>query len=668
MLGCAVQGPDKRVAYLAPTYQSARDIVWAELKKICAPITKNVNESRLEVEVKTTQGGTSIIVLRGWESVESLRGQKFHMLVIDEVASMRNFWEGWHEVLRPALTDYKGSVLFISTPKGFNHFYDLYRMEAKDADYKSYHFTSYDNPHLPKEEIDKARTELTEDRFAQEYMADFRKTEGLVYKEFDRNRHVIGPSQLPEHFAEIIAGADFGFTHPAAVISIGKDYDSRYFVFAEWVHRGKTDAEIAEYVGAQKFHRVYPDPENPAAIEELKRRMVNVREVKKGKGSVVAGINIVRELFKSNRLYISSECVNLIMGLETYSYAESKGERDPNENPAKENDDECLSEDTLIVTRGGVKMIKDISIGEEVMSPLGWTKVIASKSTGIKDTYNFVGLRSTANHPFLTQRGMVNLDALRYSDKIVTWKDKNQYLLFMTGLRGEDILNQKNGPTKSILRALERQNQVEKLNDYMSMYGKNTMEKFQKVFMYTMLTKTPLIMILKTFNLLKEESTQENTCENEWRTQYSLKKSEKISITQEYLLQNGMDQKKQKSFTSGLVNLLGQIRFMSQNFAEFALKNIKPHSQQDQNGVEIIAKPEHYGKEGVWNLATENGMYVANGIVVSNCDALRYPLMMDAASSSRRTAEISFGTQKNYGEDEYSGITTDEWTPHRYEQ
>ena len=61
--------------------------------------------------------------------------------------------------------------MFISTPKGFNHFYDLYGFENKDSDYKSFHFTSYDNPHLPVEELDKAKEELTDNRFGQEYMA-----------------------------------------------------------------------------------------------------------------------------------------------------------------------------------------------------------------------------------------------------------------------------------------------------------------------------------------------------------------------------------------------------------------------------------------------------------------------------------------------------------------
>ena len=343
MLGFALAKPGRNIAYLSPTYQQSRDIAWAELKRIASPIAANINESRLEIDVKCKlppdappdAPTTSRISLRGWESVETLRGQKFDFLVIDEVASMRNFWIGWDEVLSPALIDNKGSAMFIGTPKGYNHFYDLYNMEAKNPDFKSFHFTTYDNPHMPREEIERERLAKTEDVFAQEFMADFRKTEGLVYKEFQRERHVIAPHNVPPNFKEVLGGVDFGFRHPCAALSIGKDFDGRYFVFKEWVHTGKTDAEIADYVAAERFQRVFPDPENQGAIEELKRRKVNLREVKKGPGSVVKGINIVRELFKSNMLYISSDCSHLILGLETYSYADNN-----KENPAKEFDDE----------------------------------------------------------------------------------------------------------------------------------------------------------------------------------------------------------------------------------------------------------------------------------------------------------------------------------------
>ena len=328
------------VAYIAPTYQQARDIAWNQLKEICRPVIKQINESRLEVTIINKFGKTSRIVLRGWESVETLRGQAFDFLVLDEISSYRNFWINWQEVLRPTLTDRKGQGLFISTPKGFNHFYDLYNLESKDTDYKSFHFTSYDNPHIPKEEIDKAQKELTEDRFAQEYMADFRKTEGLVYKEFSRDRHIFKGDwkNLGKGYDKVFAGVDFGFTNPCAVLTIQKDRDKRYFVTTEYYQRSNTDAQIADYVASQRYNVVYPDPESASGVEELKRRGVNIREVLKNKDSVRNGINQVRELFKSNRLFIHEMCYNLVGELETYSYPDRKPDHNEEENPIKEND------------------------------------------------------------------------------------------------------------------------------------------------------------------------------------------------------------------------------------------------------------------------------------------------------------------------------------------
>ena len=339
MVAKAVFKDDARVVYIAPTYQQARDIAWNALKKICIPVQINTNEARLEITIKTKNGGTSIIWLRGWESVETLRGQRFDFVVIDEIASMRNFWLNWQEVIRPTLTDRKGEVLFVSTPKGFNHFYDLYNFEAdteKGKEYKSFHFTTYDNPFMPVEEIEKAKLELPEDRFSQEYLADFRKQQGLVFKEFSRDRHVI--DTFPPKFDEYIAGIDFGFTNPTAVIHIKRDGDDNYFVTEEWYKTQRTDEQVGEYVRSCGFNRVYPDPESPSAIEVLNSKGIAVVEVVKNKDSIKNGIDRIRQLFKMGKLHIHKSCVNLISELETYSYPEKRPEMNEYENPIKEND------------------------------------------------------------------------------------------------------------------------------------------------------------------------------------------------------------------------------------------------------------------------------------------------------------------------------------------
>lgn len=332
--GKALGGAEK-IAYIAPTYQQARDIAWEVLKKELQPVITNINESRLEIRVRTLKNTECLIVLRGWEAIETLRGQAFDFLVIDEVATMKGFWVNWQEVLRPTLTDKRGQVMFISTPKGFNHFYDLCNLELKDKDFKTFHFTSYDNPYLPADELETAKRSMPMEAFAQEYEASFQKTQGLVYKEFDREKHLY--DKIPDKKFDKYAGIDFGFRNPAAVLDIYSDGENVY-VEDEWYKRERTDVQIAEYVALGKFRAVYPDPENAGAIEELKQRRINVREVTKGKDSVEHGIKSVRELLIQGKLHINKKCVNLIQEFEMYSYDDDKKEMNENEKPVKAND------------------------------------------------------------------------------------------------------------------------------------------------------------------------------------------------------------------------------------------------------------------------------------------------------------------------------------------
>lgn len=608
MFAKAAQKKERKIAYIAPTYQQARDIAWNQLKEVCRPILKQANESRLEIGIATMDGGTSLIVLRGWESVETLRGQRFDFLVIDEIASMRDFWMNWQEVLRPTLTDTKGECLFISTPKGFNHFYDLFNQEGKDKDFKSYHFTTYDNPFIPSEEVDKAKLEMTEDRFAQEYMADFRKTEGLVYKEFSRDRHLFDDAQVLPKMVESLGGVDFGFTNPAAVIHVSKDFDNRYWVTDEWYKKGRTELQVAEYVLTCGFNRVYPDPENPSAIEVLNQKGLSVQEVVKGKGSVESGINRVRELFKQNRLFIHKSCVNLISELETYVYQEKKSNHNEPENPVKENDHACFTKDALI----------ELPIGT----------IIKQKSNGIKDVYEFMGSKVTADHPYLTQRGFLPLDALRYSDRIVVWKNK---LLMEYPL--DDTRTQNAASLGVILHLLQRNLLAIKLNASTGMYGKNILVKYPKVFISTTKTVILLITTYLTSKLYHLKNTTKNILIQLGRM------GKKILKLQGGMQTNGTDQKQELTSIKNLENFLGKHTPQQKKNVNNVKKNTPLSSPSGASSATIIAKLRHLGKEEVFSTVTTNGFFTVNGVVVSNCDALRYVLMMNAYTEADSESE-----------------------------
>ena len=112
-----------------------------------------------------------------------MRGISLKFLVIDEYAQVKPFI--WEEILRPALADLKGDAVFIGTPEGRNHFYDLYMYAdtKEDPQWKAWHFTSYDNPLLDPEEIKGAQKSMSSYAFNKEFKASFNAQGSEVFKE-----------------------------------------------------------------------------------------------------------------------------------------------------------------------------------------------------------------------------------------------------------------------------------------------------------------------------------------------------------------------------------------------------------------------------------------------------------------------------------------------------
>jgi predicted phage terminase large subunit-like protein len=123
------------------------------------------------------------IYLKGSDRPDTLRGVGLAYLVIDEYADMKaNVWE---QILRPALADVQGGAMFIGTPKGRNHFYEQFKYAetGKDPEWAAFHFTSYDNPLLPKSEIEAAKKSMSSFAFRQEFMASFEAASRDIFKE-----------------------------------------------------------------------------------------------------------------------------------------------------------------------------------------------------------------------------------------------------------------------------------------------------------------------------------------------------------------------------------------------------------------------------------------------------------------------------------------------------
>ena len=162
-----------KVFYVAPTYGQARDVMWDVLWEIAGNIITSQNINNLEL----TLAGGNKIYLKGSDRPDTLRGVSLKHLVLDEYAFMKP--DVWESILRPALSDRQGTMIAIGTPEGRNHFYEMYLGAENFDNWSNFHFTSYDNPKVKKEEIEHARSTLPNYAFQQEYMASFdAKTQG----------------------------------------------------------------------------------------------------------------------------------------------------------------------------------------------------------------------------------------------------------------------------------------------------------------------------------------------------------------------------------------------------------------------------------------------------------------------------------------------------------
>jgi hypothetical protein len=157
----------KQVAYITPTYKLAKKF-FKEYVRNLPPSVAEFNKTDLTIEFIT--GG--LIQFFTGEALDNLRGSSFDLVIIDEASYISNLKADWDASIRPTLTDRKGRAIFLSTPRGKNDFYKFSLNEHSSDNWKTFKFSSYDNPHIPPEEIDAARSELPEATFEQEYMAN----------------------------------------------------------------------------------------------------------------------------------------------------------------------------------------------------------------------------------------------------------------------------------------------------------------------------------------------------------------------------------------------------------------------------------------------------------------------------------------------------------------
>lgn len=321
----ALDIPKANIWFVCPTYRQAEMIAWKMLfEMIPAQLIKSKNEVKLLIELVNG----SEICLKGADNEDSLRGVSLDYCIMDEVSDMkRNVWQ---EIIRPMLTDRIGKALFIGTPKGKNHFWELFiKGQRHEGGFSSYSFKTEDNPYISRSEIKEAKEQLSERVFNQEYLASFEDYTGLIWPEFEQ-KHVIEPFEIPTNW-ERIGTLDPAVTGTTASLQAAIDEDGNLFIFNEFYEQNKRANEVADAIRG-KAATWYGDPAGKIRSVSRNGVLFSLFDEYSDSGlylipaqnDVGAGINRVAEFFKAGKIRIFKNCKNLVHEIERYHWSEER--------------------------------------------------------------------------------------------------------------------------------------------------------------------------------------------------------------------------------------------------------------------------------------------------------------------------------------------------------
>ena len=334
LIDTAIMKPQSVSWYVAPTYKASKEIAWDML---LLSLPKEYIWKTNETSLTLTLINGSTISLKGAEKPDNLRGRSLDFVVLDEFADMRP--EAWYEVIRPSLSDRQGSALFIGTPKGRNHFYDLWTKGADgNIDWQAFQYTTIDGGQVAEEEIEAAKRDLDERTFNQEYNAQFVNYSGIIYYNFSREESV---SRCKDDDSMLHVGMDFNLDPMSAVIAIREG--STLKIIDEIVIYGSNTDEMVDEIKTRYQNRqicVYPDPaarqrktsaggRTDLSILQNAGFSVKVRD----KHSAIRDrINSVNARLKSadgeRHLMIDPRCKQVIKSLERQTYKEGTSQPD----------------------------------------------------------------------------------------------------------------------------------------------------------------------------------------------------------------------------------------------------------------------------------------------------------------------------------------------------
>lgn len=346
--------------WVAPNYPEINaSKAWSTLKMLATQIP-GTQVWEADHYILFPNGGE--IWVKSADKEDNLRGAGLSGVVLDEMAQIKE--EVWTDILRPALTDHKGWAMFIGTPKGKNWVYRMWNKADILPGWARWRKPTVDNPYLDPDEIEAAKRDMSDEKFKQEYEADFGASSYLVFPEFDRDIH-IWRGAVPT-FVRFAGGLDFGGdsvgNHKSSGAVAGITEDGSLVLIREFEQYGPNIGErqlnwiqesdwrvmqLERASGKMTSNKILwkADKSQMWGIE-LARKMLGVQvyKTKGGKDSIQQGLELIHRRLRLQpdgkpRFYVLPELTRSVAAFERYSNPEPDPNRVMPQNPIAIEDD-----------------------------------------------------------------------------------------------------------------------------------------------------------------------------------------------------------------------------------------------------------------------------------------------------------------------------------------
>jgi len=343
--------PNKNVALIAPTYSQAVDIYFPLLAYQLG-LEEFADKSSKASGTFWFPGNVNLR-LWSYEASERMRGTGQYFVIADEVTSWKgagmNLKESWESIIQPCLTTRwspdmqnkfnapsAGRALIISTPRGYDYFYEMWNRQDTDDEWNSYHFTYKDSPYTDDTEIDRVKLTLDPLKFAREYEASFEDSGTNVFYTFNRKEHI--DKTLPNFEADedVHIAVDFNVGIMASVVFALRG--NQIHILDEMQGHPDTESLCKALTAKYQGHRLisYPDPAGKARktsaavgttdFSILQSHGIATRAHNKAP-PIIDSVAAVNKKFKNANgdidMLVHPKCVNTIKSIERTQWVES---------------------------------------------------------------------------------------------------------------------------------------------------------------------------------------------------------------------------------------------------------------------------------------------------------------------------------------------------------